>query len=619
MSALADAAGNDNDAFRKKGGLVKLGKCGVRHLSGVLLAAWAMADAAMAAEVILNAPGARNGLVKDLRNASLSLAAEDNARPQDLLAAARADYGRLLGALYGSGNYNGVISILVDGQEAADISPLTVLSGIDRIVITVQAGPAFRFSKAEVTPLAPGTELPDGFAERGRARSTFIQEAVDAGIDGWRAVGNAKATVAGQRIVANHATNRLSAEVKLTPGPRVTFGNLIIEGDSRVRRERIRAIAGFPTGEVFDPDALARTASRLRRSGAFRSVAMAEAEVLGPGDSMDITATVVDEKRRRLGFGAELSSLEGLGLSAYWMHRNLRGGAERLRFDAEVKGIGGDSGGIDYGLAVKYTRPATFGADTDLYLLGEIAREDEPEYKQTLVNLGGGVTRIFSDELQGEVGIVLRYSDVEDDFGKRQFHHLQIPVGATLDRRDDGLNPTEGYFVDLSVTPFIGIGGSASGGRVFGDARGYFGLGDDARTVLAGRVQIGSVVGADLDEVPPDMLFFSGGGGTVRGQPYQSLSVDLGGGLNAGGRSFLGLSGEVRFGITDSIGLVGFADAGYIGADSWIGSNSDWHAGAGLGLRYNTGIGPIRLDIAAPVSGNTGDGIQVYVGIGQSF
>jgi len=105
----------------------------------------------------------------------------------------------------------------------------------------------------------------------------------------------------------------------------------------------------------------------------------------------------------------------------------------------------------------------------------------------------------------------------------------------------------------------------------------------------------------------------------VRGQAYQSLGVPVGTDM-AGGRSFLGLSAEVRVGVTDSIGIVGFADAGYIGEEEFYDGSGIWHSGAGLGLRYNTAIGPVRLDVAVPTSGpDTDEKFQVYIGIGQSF
>ena len=81
----------------------------------------------------------------------------------------------------------------------------------------------------------------------------------------------------------------------------------------------------------------------------------------------------------------------------------------------------------------------------------------------------------------------------------------------------------------------------------------------------------------------------------------------------------LALSVEARTRVTERIGVVGFVDAGRIGVDGFLDDNMDWQAGAGLGLRYETGFGPIRLDVAAPVQGDTGDGVQFYIGLGQSF
>ncbi|WP_416236476.1 BamA/TamA family outer membrane protein [Pseudorhodobacter sp.] len=89
-------------------------------------------------------------------------------------------------------------------------------------------------------------------------------------------------------------------------------------------------------------------------------------------------------------------------------------------------------------------------------------------------------------------------------------------------------------------------------------------------------------------------------------------------GQRSGGTGFLGASLEVRAKVTDSIGVVGFADFGQIATDGLYGGTTASHAGAGFGLRYATGFGPIRLDIGVPVSGG-GKKPQVYVGIGQSF
>ncbi len=539
--------------------------------------------------------------------------------PRDIMAAALADYARLSQALYANGYYGGVIHILVDGREAASIPAFSVPSQISEVSIDIDPGPPFQFDTADIAPLAPGTRLPADFRPEAPARSALIQQAVDVAVKEWRDAGHAKVTLLGQSVSANHADQTLSAILRLDPGPQVRFGKLHQTNASAVRSARIRRIAGLPSGEVFSPEVLAKVAGRLRRTGAFSSVSLSEAPVLGPNDTMDIDLALVDAKPRRFGFGAELSSLEGLTLSGFWLHRNLLGGAERFLVDGEVAGIGGESGGTDYRLGARIEQPATFGTDTKAFIFANAAYEDEPGYLSRQVGLGAGASKIFSDSFEAELGVALRYSDTKDSFGDRTFFLLTVPAAATWDHRDDPSNPAKGFYLKGEAMPFVGLRGAGAGLRFHADGRVYRGFGQDDRFVLAGRMQVGAVFGSDVAELPPDYLFFSGGGNTVRGQPYKSLGIDLSGGGFIGGKAFLGVSAELRAQVTENIGVVGFVDAGHIGADEFFDSAGGWHAGAGLGLRYQTGIGPIRLDVAAPVSGATGDGVQVYIGIGQAF
>jgi translocation and assembly module TamA len=558
---------------------------------------------------------------REMRDASRSALARDEkvSNPQDILAAAQSDYRRMVIALYRRGYYGGVVHIYVDGREAASIAPFAVPRAIDQVKVVVDPGRRFTFGKVSVRPLATETQENPRFQSGQVAASDRIKEASDAAIEGWRVQSHAKAGIASQKVVADHRSASLDVAIAINPGPPVRFGKLITRGNRNVRNTRVLEIAGLPNGAPFSPDVLAKVGKRLRRSGAFRSVAIAESEALGPGDTLDITATLVEERPRRFGFGAEISTFEGGRLNGYWMHRNLLGGAERLRFDGEIAGIAGQTGGVDYALSALFTRPATFWTDTSLYAKASVALLDEPDFYSKQAELALGLEAIVSDELTASLGIGTRFSDVRDDLGARSFFHFIIPAEAEWDRRNDALNPTGGFYLKAEALPFIGLRGSQTGARFFADARSYRGIDKNDRFVLAGRFQLGSVVGASLAGTPPDLLFHSGGGGTVRGQPYQSLNVDLGAGNSAGGRGFIGASAELRAGITEKIGLVGFVDAGMISAGSLPNGASPMHAGAGLGLRFNTGIGPIRIDVAKPIAGNTGTDLQLYVGIGQAF
>jgi translocation and assembly module TamA len=585
----------------------------------------------VAQQATVSAPGAPEDLVDDLRAASLILATLAEAAdtgtavpPADLIASARADYGRILGALYSDARYSGVVSIRADGREVADIAPFSTPSAIGQITITVEPGPRFAFSRAEVAPLADGTELPQDFAPAQPARSDLIQQAARAGIVGWRDAGHALADLSGQQVTADHAANLLSARIALDPGPRLRFGPVAIQGNTRVRTERVAAIAGVPEGEEFSPMALRRSAERLRRTGTFRVATLTEGDAPVPGtDLLPIGITVEEEAPRRLGFGAELSTAEGLVLSGFWLHRNLLGGAERLRLEASVSGLGGETGGEDYDLTAAFARPATFTPDTTLTATARIARLQEPDYDEDTVEFGVGLDRWFSDRLSGTAALEYRASEVSDSLGRRVFHTVSLPLGVTWDRRDDIAEPAAGFYLSAEAQPFVGFEGAGSGVRLTADARAYRGLGE--RVVLAGRLQFGSVYGPTLLETPRDYLFYSGGGGTVRGQDYQALGVNvLRSGLQdqrTGGQHFIGLQTEARIRVRGSIGAVAFLDAGYVAATDW-GQADGWHAGAGLGVRYQTGIGPIRADIGLPVGGSTGadsSGVQVYIGVGHAF
>ncbi|MEI4232239.1 autotransporter assembly complex protein TamA [Roseovarius sp. D22-M7] len=585
---------------------------------------WATLPAA-AVTVGFAAPGASDRFEQTLQDASLviSTAREGDGTAQDLLAAARADYARMVGVLYAEGYFGGVVNIRVNGREAAEIPPLDAPDEIERIDIIVTRGTPFRFERASVAPLPRGAELPEDFALRKRAKGDLITRATRTGIDAWRDVGHAKAGVAGQTIIADHARNRLSAEVTLDPGPRLRFGKLVIEqGEtpSSVRKGRIRAIAGLPRGETFSPEEVEDAANRLRRTGAFSSVTISEAETPNPDGTLDMQTRVTDAKPRRIGVGAELSSPEGITLSGFWLHRNLLGGAERLRLDAMIGGIAGDSGGEDFRLGARIDRPATFSPETGAFLLADIEQNDEPDYRERKAEIGGGLTHRFSDELTAEAGLRYRYSDIDDDLGNRELQHLLLPLRATWDRRDEPLNPKSGLYLDVTVTPFLRLDESGAGSRVYADLRDYVTFGESERLTLAGRAQVGSVAGAAREDVPADFLFYSGGAGTVRGQDYQSLGVDLASGGTVGGRSFIGFSGEVRGMITDTLQAVAFADTGFVGQDAFGTGSGEWHSGAGLGARYFTPVGPIRFDVAVPVDGEDAGGqLEIYIGIGQAF
>jgi translocation and assembly module TamA len=523
--------------------------------------------------------------------------------------------------LYDQGHYGGTVSIRLDGREAASIAPMDAPARIDAVEILVDPGPVFRFSKADITPIAQRTDLPPGFRVPEVARSGSIIEAAQISVSAWRDAGHAKAKVSRQSIVADHRLQTLATEITLAPGPLTYFGTLHMTGAERLRPKRLAEIAGYPSGKQFSPARLEEVRNRLRRTGIFNAVTLTEREALRSGNLLDADLNVVEAKRRKIGVGAELSSDDGLTMNGYWLHRNLLGGGERLRLDAEVSGIGTGAAGTDYSFGARIDRPATLSPDTGAFIESGLTQTHEDDYDQRGFTFDFGLSHIFNERLSGEMGLGYEWSQVTDINGRTIYRQVTLPLALTWDNRNVTTDATRGYYGKLDLMPFYGLGTTGSGVRLQGDFRAYRPIGGSDRFVLAGRVQIGGVFGPTLIATPRDYLFYSGGGGTVRGQPYQSLGVNLlrAGTQRTGGTRFFGLSGEVRAGVTEKIGVVAFYDTAFIGAGDFFDDTGDWQSGAGLGLRYKTPIGPIRLDVAVPVSGTTGDGPQIYLGIGQAF
>lgn len=573
--------------------------------------------------VDLSAPAASSELIERLNAASLVRTAQRDGHTGsvDLMAAARAEYGRLIGILYEAGYFSPVIHVRVDGREAADISPLSSPRQINRIDIRVELGPQFSFGRTEIAPLATGTELPDGFQPDQPAQTPVMREAVRAALEEWREAGYARVEVAGQEIVANHHRQELNVSVRVDPGPQLRFGQVRAEGTERTRPERLTAIAGLPAGAQYSPAEIAAAEDRLRRTGSFNSVVLRPAAQDNPDGTVDVVAEVDEALPRRFGFGVEVDSEAGVEVSGFWLHRNLFGGAERLRIEASIDGIGARTAGVGYALDARFTRPATYNSETDLELGFTAYRLSERDFLADAVAFDAGLTRRFSPQLTASAGGSLRYEHASFGGTVANFGTFGLPIAATHDTRDDRLNAREGHYLWAEAMPYVGTGSAESGVRLRVDGRLYQDFGTEGRFVLATRAQAGAIYGPTLNATPRGFLFYSGGGGTVRGLPYQSLGVTSGG-TTSGGLGFAAVSAEMRMRVNESFTLVAFADAGQVSSGALTGT-TDWHAGGGFGFRYASPIGPLRFDIATPLRRNASaagsNAVQLYLGIGQAF
>jgi translocation and assembly module TamA len=580
----------------------------------------------------------REGLAEALRAASSLWA--DRETPASgragLIAKARGDYRRILAAAYNGGHYGAQISIRIAGLEASDITLAVPLPPEVPVEIVVDPGPRFRFGVAAIVNQPPWIdrrgrpveEDPEavGFAVGATARAAAVGAASELAIEQWRARSHAKAREADREIVADHATNRLEARLVLEPGPRARYGPTAVTGMRRVDPEFIAYMADLEEGDSFHPEDIATAQTRLVRLGTFRLVQIVEGDEIGPDGRLPMGVRVEERLQRAFGVGATLGTLDGLGLEGFWLHRNLRGRAEQLRFDANIARIGAETVPEDltYQLGVTYVQPGVLNPDTN-FVTSLVGRQQELDaYRETAVTFRFGLTRDFGPRLTGDIAFEIERSRVRDAFGVRRFLTFGPVARAQYDRRDDALDATAGYFVLAQAGPFYEaeFGNVAARGTLEG--RVYRALDADARFVLAGRARVGSFVGPDAAESPPGQLFFAGGGGSVRGYAFRSIGVDTvfvdGEERVVGGRSLIETSAEMRARFGARFGVVGFLDGGFVAEGSSFSGDQSFRFGAGAGLRYHTGFGPIRVDVAAPLDRRPQDSaVALYIGIGQAF
>lgn len=577
--------------------------------------------------VTLNAPGADTKLEQSLTNSSLLAAEPEKPASGDLglLIRARDDRERLVAALYENARYGGTVKITVAGQDIDSLPPNPTFdrSAPVPVVIDVTPGPVFTLGNVRLEGDVAGRDLEQyGLVTGGDAGSLAIIKAGNKLVDDLKAEGRPLAELTTRQAVANHANNSVDLTMAAEGGPVAPLGDVTIKGPRTVDADFIRRYSRLNGGEAYSPEKLRKAADRLRKLSVFSSVTIKEASVLAPNGTIPLTIEVSEGKHRYLGVGAQYSTTEGIGLQGYWGHRNLFGRAESLRIEGAVSRLGEASNAkdMDYSAGIIFTKPGVITPETTFTASLKAKTEHPDSYDARSVTGYAGFAYEFNDYDTASAGFEVEWTDTDDAFGTNQYLTTSVPLEFVRDMRDDKLNPTEGFRAAVSAKPSF----EALNGTIFstfeGSTTGYKGLGSDDQVVLAGKIAGGVLIGASsLEDVPATRRFYAGGGGSVRGYSYQEISPYNDAGEATGGRSYIVSSVEARIKVTETIGLVPFVDAGVVSSD-FAPDFSDFRAGAGLGLRYATPFGPLRLDVAMPLKKyEGGSSFGIYAGIGQSF
>jgi translocation and assembly module TamA len=580
--------------------------------------------------------------------------------PFGLIARARGDVDRLKTVLEGFGYYQSTVTIRINGMPLDNPSlgeALTSLpqGGEARVAIGFNLGPLYHLGHIDIdgslpdevgstlglstgqpavalTVLAGGVRLLNALQERGYA---FAQ------VDAPEAYEAADSPV-------------LDVRFHVVAGAKVNVGQIHIEGLQRVHESLLRARLTVHTGDLYRPSVIEKSRRDLLGLGVFGQVTVQIGTAVDDTGGVPITFKFRERLRHAIGFSAAYSSDLGGSGGVTWTDRNVFGNAEQLSLAASLINLGGtDTTGVGYDTSAKLLLPDFGHRDQSLQFAIGAIKHSLWAYDQTALTGGVTLARKISSHWNVSVGATATEETIIQTTGEETittmvdnmpvpevvgvdttYHYtlLALPLNATFDSTNVATlleDPRRGIRASASLAPTLAIGKPDSTFLISQiQLAGYFDLEHllptaPGRTVFAARALAGLAEGAGELSLPPDQRFYAGGSGTIRGYVYQSVGPKFTDPESTpiGGTAFTAGSVELRQRIGTHMGAAVFVDAGQVSA-SLKAADSEFAVGAGIGLRYYTPIGPIRLDVAVPTKrlpAPYDDAFEVYIGLGQAF
>jgi translocation and assembly module TamA len=507
------------------------------------------------------------------------------------------------------------------GRTATTISPETPVA----VTLAVDPGPLYHVAEVKLV-LPPGT--PAGLVEGGigvKAGDALGAAAISAGQDGLKAYlatrGHPFATIDPPEIEVDHATRTATLTQRIDPGAAGRFGRIRIDGKSIVGQAGIERLARWRPGDPYtaaDLDDLRRALIATGLVGGVTLTPVAAGPATGGDETIDVVVHTDTAPLRTVAATAGYSTSQGFRLEASWQHRDLLppNGAVTFRAIAAQR---------EQLLGAELRRQNWRRRDQTLAIdvFGDSATQDA--FNARTFQVGATIERetnlIWQKKWYYSLGPQALISIERDKSAPgnplKTYYIAATPASLTYDGSDNLLDPTRGFRLTGRVSPELSFASGTFGYvKLQAEATTYLPLSD--RITLAARGHLGTIAGASQGSIAPTRRFYAGGGGSVRGYGYQAVGPKDADGSPRGGDSIVEGGVEARFRFGD-FGVVPFFDAGEIDTAT-IPRFRDVRYGAGIGARYYTSFGPVRIDIATPINPQKGDArVQFYVSIGQAF
>ena len=577
------------------------------------------------------APTGQADLDRALHDAStlVSLKKMGPVGPFALVGRARDDLGRFETALRSYGYYKGTAAIGIDGKPLDDPNLVETLEKAPPgtavpVDVRVNRGPLFRLRDVRIQGrLPPDIRAKVGLHPGDPAIAADILAVQARLLDALQEQGHAFAKVSPPVAVAYPNADVLSVSYTVTAGPRVDIGPIEFKGLKRVNPSYVRRLVLLHAGEQYSPSAIEKARQDLASLGVFATVQARASERLNQEGHLPIAFVFTEAPRHVVNLGASYSTDLGGAVNASWTDRNVFGNGEQLTLSAAATELGGTvSRQPGYNVGAQYLIPEWLDRGQTLQFNIAAIKQYLETFDQTAYTAGVTFTRQLTEHLSGSIGLGLEQEKIIQEGVSSDYTLLSLPITLKFDNTDNLFEPTRGFRAAALVTPtesLGGVGGNATFVIMQASGSTYFDLTGNGRSILALRALAGAAEGAGQFQLPPDQRFYAGGSSTVRGYKYQWVSPHFPDGIPEGGTAIDAETVEFRQRIGQKFGAVAFVDAAQVSANGApFGGALD--VGVGVGARYFTSFGPIRLDIAVPLNRLPGnDAFEFYIGIGEAF
>ncbi|MFJ2367087.1 autotransporter assembly complex family protein [Pseudomonas sp. NPDC087697] len=411
-----------------------------------------------------------------------------------------------------------------------------------------------------------------------------------------------------QKLLVDPRAGVADIELIYDSGPRYALGKVSFTGDTPFDEELLQRMVPFKNGAPYDSELIAELNQALQSSGYFDAVRVDAAPTAAANDVIPVAVKLDTRKPRTMGLGLGFSTDVGPRAKANWTRHWVNAEGHSYGWEAEVSAPRQNVGlWYDVPLDPPLTDKLRFAGG---YQYEELANTDSLSKLLTLgpewhSKLPSGWQRVISLKWQRE-----EYR-LGDDSG---LSNLLMPgISFSYLRSDNRIDPHKGYRLQFdSKVAKEGLGSDTN--VLYGTAlfKGLTTVFDNHR--FLGRVQFGGTATNGYQSVPPSLRFFAGGDQSVRGYDYQSLSPKNSDGDRVGGRYMVAGSVEYQYSIAEKWRIATFVDQGNSFNTLELPSLK---TGVGIGVRWVSPVGPIRLDLAHAL--DDPGGIRLHFSMGPEL